>query len=446
MAMSKNCFVFLCALAICACAFAEDHFWCEGTTVAIEKCPTNEAIRNITVELAKGIDGQIVPTSMLFGVKVKKGAYELDLNVDKWLAWSRGEAAKEGLVWFTVPKGVWETFGKDGKLTLTIKDNQKSLAEPETALAVMSDCADWPGEKDCRSYFMRGIDLEGFGEHDEAIKYFNECMETYEADVWRFAHYFIRKCKLQKELDRMAETKELQTIDNYYKAGVYAMHSGLWNEARELFDKAQTKIGSEIKALVSSGQPAHPEMKPEELHKFSGNLSLLSLEIKNLVPAVDYHLKAGSAESYPKCPIEAKDITLLDLTVVVLSEVTCASNAVFFTVADYKKPKGSRYVRRFFPESSALDNYLNLEREKAAAVRYEKGEEVRDLLFVKEGDAYPYLKLRPEFKEHILGVLTVRDIPAPGQDQRLLVFDLPSSMIGETYPDEGEDILSFKAK
>ena len=146
----SNCFVFLCAFAFCACAIgAEDHYWCEGTTVAIEKCPTNEAIRNITVELAKGFDGKIVPTSMLFGVKVKTGSYELDLNVDKWLAWSRGEAGKDGLIWFTVPKGVWETFGKDGKLTLTIKDNKGSLTDPVKAVAVMSDCADWPGEKDC---------------------------------------------------------------------------------------------------------------------------------------------------------------------------------------------------------------------------------------------------------------------------------------------------------
>ena len=443
----KNILAIAALILFAAPLLAEDHYWCEGTTISIEKCPTNEAIRNITVELAKGTDGKIVPTSILFGVKVKKGAYELDLNVDKWLAWSRGEAAKEGLVWFTVPKGVWETFGKDGKLTLTIKDNKKSLAEPETALAVMSDCADWPGEKDCRSYFMRGIDLEGFGEHDEAIKYFNECMETYEADVWRFAHYFIRKCKLQKELDRMAETKELQTIDNYYKAGVYAMHSGLWNEARELFDKAQTKILLEIKASASSKQPAHPEMNPEELTKFYDGILELGLKIKEqLVPAVDCHLKVGSPKSWPKCPVEVKDITLLDLTALMFAEVSCASNAVFFTVADYKKPQGSRYVRRFFPESSALDNYLNLEREKAAAIRYENGEEVRDLLFVKEGDAFCYLQLRPEFKEHILGVLTVRDIPAPGQDQRLLVFDLPSAMIGETYPDEGEDILSFIAK
>ena len=412
MGMSKNCFVFLCVMAFCACAFAEDHYWCEGTTVAIEKCPTNEAIRNITVELARGTDGKIVPTSILFGVKVKKGAYELDLNVDKWLAWSRGEAAKEGLVWFTVPKGVWETFGKDGKLTLTIKDNQKSLAEPETALAVMSDCADWPGEKDCRSYFMRGIDLEGFGEHDEAIKYFNECMETYEADVWRFAHYFIRKCKLQKELDRMAQDEKLQTTNNYYRAMFYAAHSKLQPEVRTLAQKC-----------------------------FCGSQSPDSPKNWRTVRSTD----TGEVVQFKSKP-EYKDITLLDLTAVVFAEITCASNAVFFTVADYKKPKGSRYVRRFFPESSALDNYLNLEREKAAAVRYEKGEEVRDLLFVKEGDAYPYLKLRPEFKEHVLGVLTVKDIPVPGQDQRLLVFDLPSAMIGETYPDEGEDILSFEAK
>ena len=414
MGMSKNCFVFLCVMAFCACAFAEDHYWCEGTTVAIEKCPTNEAIRNITVELAKGTDGQIVPTSILFGVKVKKGAYELDLNVDKWLAWSRGEAAKEGLVWFTVPKGVWETFGKDGKLTLTIKDNQKSLAEPEKALAVMSDCADWPGEKDCRSYFMRGIDLEGFGEHDEAIKYFNECMETYEADVWRFAHYFIRKCKLQKELDKMAQDEKLQTTNNYYRAMFYASHSKLQPEVRTLAQKC-----------------------------FCGSQSPDSLKNWRTVRSTD---TGEVVQLQCKSKPEYKDITLLDLTAVVFAEITCASNAVFFTVADYKKPKGSRYVRRFFPESSALDNYLNLEREKAAAVRYEKGEEVRDLLFVKEGDAYPYLKLRPEFKEHVLGVLTVKDIPAPGQDQRLLVFDLPSAMIGETYPDEGEDILSFEAK
>ena len=93
--MSKNCLIFLCALTFCACVFAEDHYWCEGQIVEIEKCPTNEAIKNITVELAKGTDGKIVPTSMLFGVKVKTGAYELDLNVDKWLAWSRGEAKKE---------------------------------------------------------------------------------------------------------------------------------------------------------------------------------------------------------------------------------------------------------------------------------------------------------------------------------------------------------------
>ena len=408
----SNCFVFLCVMAFCACAFAEDHYWCEGTTVAIEKCPTNEAIRNITVELAKGTDGKIVPTSILFGVKVKKGAYELDLNVDKWLAWSRGEAAKEGLVWFTVPKGVWETFGKDGKLTLTIKDNQKSLAEPEKALAVMSDCADWPGEKDCRSYFMRGIDLEGFGEHDEAIKYFNECMETYEADVWRFAHYFIRKCKLQKELDKMAQDEKLQTTNNYYRAMFYAMHSGLIPEKLALAQKC-----------------------------FGGSQSPDSLKNWRDVRSTD----TGEVVQCKSKP-EYKDITLLDLTTLVFAEVTCASNAVFFTVADYKKPKGSRYVRRFFPESSALDNYLNLEREKAAAVRYEKGEEVRDLLFVKECDAFYYLKLRPEFKEHVLGVLTVKDVPAPGQDQRLLVFDLPSAMIGETYPDEGEDILSFEAK
>ncbi|MBO7435195.1 hypothetical protein J6U76_04275, partial [bacterium] len=52
---------------------AADNFWCEGQTVEIEKCPTNEAIKNITVELAKGTDGKIVPTSMLFGVKVKTG-------------------------------------------------------------------------------------------------------------------------------------------------------------------------------------------------------------------------------------------------------------------------------------------------------------------------------------------------------------------------------------
>ena len=415
MGMSKNCFVFLCVMAFCACAFAEDHYWCEGTTVAIEKCPTNEAIRNITVELARGTDGQIVPTSILFGVKVKKGAYELDLNVDKWLAWSRGEAAKEGLVWFTVPKGVWETFGKDGKLTLTIKDNQKSLFEPEKALAVMSDCADWPGEKDCRSYFMRGIDLEGFGEHDEAIKYFNECMETYEADVWRFAHYFIRKCKLRKELDRMAEDEKLQTTNNYRCAMFYALHSGLIPEACKL----------SVKYLEIS----KPPLSPDSLKHWRDVRSTDTGEV----------VQCKSKPGY-------KDITLLDLTAVVFAEITCASNAVFFTVADYKKPKGSRYVRRFFPESSALDNYLNLEREKAAAVRYEKGEEVRDLLFVKEGDAYPYLKLRPEFKEHVLGVLTVKDIPAPGKDQRLLVFDLPSAMIGETYPDEGEDILSFEAK
>lgn len=444
--MSKYCLLFLCACVFCACAFAEDNYWCEGQTISIEKCPTNEAINNITVELAKGTDGKIVPTSMLFGVKVKTGSYELDLNVDKWLAWSRGEAGKEGLIWFTVPKGVWETFGKDGKLTLTIKDNKGSLTDPVKAVAVMSDCADWPGEKDCRSYFMRGIDLMGFGEYDEAIKYFNECMETYEADVWRFAHHFIRKCKLQKELEKMAENKELQTIDNYYKAGVYAMHGGMWKEARELFDKAQTKILLELKAMVSSRQPAHPEMKPEEFKEFFDRISLLSLEIKKLVPAVDCHLKAGSAERYPKCPVEAKDITLSNLTAVVGAEITCASNAVFFTVADYKKPKGSRYVRRYFKESSALDNYLNLEREKAAALRYEKGEEVRDLLFVKENEAYYYLELRPEFKQHVLGVLTIKDVPDTGKDQRLLVFDLPGALLGETYPDEGEDILSFEAK
>ena len=444
--MSKNCLIFLCACAFCACVFAEDHYWCEGQTVAIEKCPTNEAINNITVELAKGTDGKIVPTSMLFGVKVKTGAYELDLNVDKWLAWSRGEAKKESLVWFTVPQGVWETFGKEGKLTLTVKDNKGSLTEPPIAVAVMSDCADWPGEKDCRSYFMRGVDLMGSGDYDEAIKYFNECMETYEADVWRFAHYFIRKCKLQKELEKISQDEKLQTIGNYYKAGVYAMHGGMWKEARELFDKAQTKILLELKAMVSSRQLAHPEMKPEELKEFSAMISLLSLEIKKLVPAVDCHLKAGSAESYPKCPVEAKDIALLDLTAVVFSEVSCASNAVFFTVADYKKPKGSRYVRRYFKESSALDNYLNLEREKAAAVRYEKGEEVRDLLFVKENEAFPYLELRPEFQQHVLGVLTVKDVPDTGKDQRLLVFDLPGALLGETYPDEGEDILSFEAK
>jgi len=445
--MSKNCLIFLCALTFCACAFAEDHYWCEGQTVEIEKCPTNEAIKNITVELAKGIDGKIVPTSILFGVKVKTGSYELDLNVDKWLAWSRGEAKKESLVWFTVPQGVWETFGKDGKLTLTVKDNKGSLTDPVKAVAVMSDCADWPGEKDCRSYFMRGVDLMGSGDYDEAIKYFNECMETYEADVWRFAHYFIRKCKLQKELARMAENKELQTIDNYYKAGVYAMHGGIWKEARELFDKAQTKILLEFKAMASSRQPAHPEMKPEELKEFSDRIGELGHKIKeDLVPVVDCHLKACAAERYPKCPVEAKEIALLDLTAVVLSEVSCESNAVFFTVADYKKPKGSRYVRRYFKESSALDNYLNLEREKAAALRYEKGEEVRDLLFVKENEAFPYLELRPEFKQHVLGVLTVKDVPDTGKDQRLLVFDLPSAMIGETYPDEGEDILSFEAK
>ncbi|MBR5901798.1 hypothetical protein IKZ40_05560 [bacterium] len=414
----KNVFFFAALMLFAAPLLAEDHYWCEGKTVAIEKCPTNEAIRNITVELAKGADGQIVPTSMLFGVKVKKGAYELDLNVDKWLAWSRGEAGKDGLIWFTVPKGVWETFGKDGKLTLTIKDNQKSLVEPETALAVMSDCADWPGEKDCRSYFMRGIDLEGFGEHDEAIKYFKECMETYEADVWRFAHYFIRKCKLQKELDRMAQDEKLRTINNYDRALCYAQHSNLRPETLTLFKKYWELTG-----------PKSQDKSPDSL--------------KNWV-----EVRSADTGEVAQCEskLEYKDIALSNLTAVVGAEVICWSNTVFFTVEDYKKPKGSRYVRRYFKESSALDNYLNLEREKAAAVRYEKGEEVRDLLFVKEGDAFCYLKLRPEFKEHILGVLTVKDAWAPGQDQHLLVFDLPGAMIGETYPDEGEDILSFEAK
>ena len=416
--MSKNCLIFLCALTFCACAFAEDHYWCEGQTVEIEKCPTNEAIKNITVELAKGTDGKIVPTSILFGVKVKTGAYELDLNVDKWLAWSRGEAKKDSLVWFTVPKGVWETFGQDGKLTLTIKDNKGSLTEPVKAVAVMSDCADWPGEKDCRSYFMRGVDLMGSGDYDEAIKYFNECMETYEADVWRFAHYFIRKCKLQKELERMAQDEKLQTLANYHNALLFAEHSRLQPEARALFEKCFSEI-------VSKSKPSDDLKNWREVRSVGDPNKEVSL---------------------PKPKYEFKDITLLDLTAVVFSEVSCASNAVFFTVADYKKPKGSRYVRRYFKESSALDNYLNLEREKAAAVRYEKGEEVRDLLFVKENEAFPYLELRPEFKQHVLGVLTIKDVPDTGKDQRLLVFDLPGAMLGETYPDEGEDILTFEAK
>ena len=407
--MSKNCLIFLCALTFCACAFAEDHYWCEGQTVAIEKCPTNEAIKNITVELAKGTDGKIVPTSILFGVKVKTGAYELDLNVDKWLAWSRGEANKESFVLFTVPQGVWETFGKDGKLTLTIKDNKGSLTDPVKAVAVMSDCADWPGEKDCRSYFMRGVDLMGSGDYDEAIKYFNECMETYEADVWRFAHYFIRKCKLQKELERMAQDEKLQTPTNYNNALLFAVHSRLQPEAMVIRPKL----------------PPLKEILKEEL-------SPSSIMPPRRNDFINFR--------------EFKDIALSNLTAVVGAEITCASNAVFFTVADYKKPKGSRYVRRYFKESSALDNYLNLEREKAAAVRYEKGEEVRDLLFVKLEDVFPYLLLRPEFKQHVLGVLTIKDVPDTGKDQRLLVFDLPSAMIGETYPDEGEDILSFEAK
>ena len=408
----------LLALAISLNSPAGDNFWCEGQTVEIEKCPTNEAIKNITVELAKGTDGQIVPTSILFGVKVKTGAYELDLNVDKWLAWSRGEANKESFVWFTVPQGVWETFGKDGKLTLTIKDNKGSLTDPVKAVAVMSDCADWPGEKDCRSYFMRGVDLMGSGDYDEAIKYFNECMETYEADVWRFAHYFIRKCKLQKELEKMAQDEKLQTPTNYYHALSYALHSKLQPEARALFEKCFSEI-------ISKSKPS------DDLKNWC--------EVRSVGDP-------NKEVSLPKPKYEFKDITLLDLTVVVFSEVSCASNAVFFTVADYKKPKGSRYVRRYFKESSALDNYLNLEREKAAAVRYEKGEEVRDLLFIKENEAFPYLELRPEFKQHVLGVLTVKDVPDPGKDQRLLVFDLPGALLGETYPDEGEDILSFEAK
>ena len=405
----------LLALAISLNSAAGDNFWCEGQTVAIEKCPTNEAIKNITVELAKGTDGKIVPTSMLFGVKVKTGAYELDLNVDKWLAWSRGEAKKESLVWFTVPQGVWETFGQDGKLTLTIKDNKGSLTDPAKAVAVMSDCADWPGEKDCRSYFMRGVDLMGSGDYDEAIKYFNECMETYESDVLRFAHYFIRKCKLQKELDRMAQDEKLQTTNNYRCAIFYALHSGLIPEAGKL----------SVKYLGIW----KPPLSPDSLKSWRDVRSTDTGEV----------VQCKSKPGY-------KDITLLDLTALVFAEVTCASNAVFFTVADYKKPKGSRYVRRYFKESSALDNYLNLEREKAAAVRYEKGEEVRDLLFIKENEAFPYLELRPEFKQHVLGVLTVKDVPDPGKDQRLLVFDLPGALLGETYPDEGEDILSFEAK
>lgn len=416
--MSKYCLIFLCALTFCACVFAEDHYWCEGQTVEIEKCPTNEAIKNITVELAKGTDGKIVPTSMLFGVKVKTGSYELDLNVDKWLAWSRGEAGKEGLIWFTVPKGVWETFGKDGKLTLTIKDNKGSLTDPVKAVAVMSDCADWPGEKDCRSYFMRGVDLMGSGDYDEAIKYFNECMETYEADVWRFAHYFIRKCKLQKELERMAQDEKLQTTNNYHYALSYALHSKLQPEARALFEKCFSEI-------ISKSKPSDDLKNWHEVRSVGDPNKEVSL---------------------PKPKYEFKDIALSNLTAVVGAEITCASNAVFFTVADYKKPKGSRYVRRYFKESSALDNYLNLEREKAAAVRYEKGEEVRDLLFVKENEAYYYLELRPEFKQHVLGVLTIKDVPDTGKDQRLLVFDLPGALLGETYPDEGEDILSFEAK
>ena len=407
--MSKNCLIFLCALTFCACAFAGDNFWCEGQTVAIEKCPTNEAIKNITVELAKGTDGKIVPTSILFGVKVKTGAYELDLNVDKWLAWSRGEAKKDSLVWFTVPQGVWETFGKDGKLTLTIKDTKGSLTEPPIAVAVMSDCADWPGEKDCRSYFMRGVDLMGSGDYDEAIKYFNECMETYEADVWRFAHYFIRKCKLQKELEKMAQDEKLQTSTNYHNALLFALHSRLQPEAMVIRPKI----------------PQTPPLK-EEPSNSSINMPSRGDHV------IDFR--------------EFKEIALSNLTAVVGQEVSCASNAVFFTVADYKKPKGSRYVRRYFKESSALDNYLNLEREKAAALRYEKGEEVRDLLFVKLEDVFPYLLLRPEFKQHVLGVLTVKDVPDSGKDQRLLVFDLPGALLGETYPDEGEDILSFEAK
>lgn len=416
--MSKNCFIFLCACVFCACAFAEDHYWCEGQTISIEKCPTNEAIKNITVELAKGLDGKIVPTSLLFGVKVKTGSYELDLNVDKWLAWSKGEAGKEGLIWFTVPKGVWETFGKDGELTLTVKDNKQSFTEPVYALAVMSDCADWPGEKDCRSYFMHGIDLMGSGEYDEAIKYFNECMETYEADVWRFAHYFIRKCKLQKELERMAQDEKLQTTNNYHYALSYALHSKLQPEARTLFEKCFSEI-------ISKSKPS------DDLKNWC--------EVRSVGDP-------NKEVSLPKPKYEFKDIALSNLTAVVGAEITCASNTVFFTVADYKKPKGSRYVRRYFKESSALDNYLNLEREKAAALRYEKGEEVRDLLFVKENEAYYYLELRPEFKQHVLGVLTIKDVPDPGKDQRLLVFDLPGALLGETYPDEGEDILSFEAK
>jgi tetratricopeptide (TPR) repeat protein len=445
--MSKNCLIFLCALTFCACAFAEDHYWCEGQTVEIEKCPTNEAIKNITVELAKGTDGKIIPTSILFGVKVKTGSYELDLNVDKWLAWSRGEAKKDSLVWFTVPQGVWETFGQDGKLTLTIKDNKGSLTDPVNAVAVMSDCADWPGEKDCRSYFMRGVDLMGSGDYDEAIKYFNECMETYEADVWRFAHYFIRKCKLQKELEKMAQDEKLQTLDNYYKAGVYAMHGGMRKEAMELFMKALDTTPKNIAVLASSKAPVSNEVEMaekafDEYCKKSAKVSAVRKFAFLQAEKPEKEFKVDDSV----CPVEAKEITLLDLTAVVFSEVTCASNAVFFTVADYKKPKGSRYVRRYFKESSALDNYLNLEREKAAAVRYEKGEEVRDLLFVKENEAFPYLELRPEFKQHVLGILTIKDVPDTGKDQRLLVFDLPSAMIGETYPDEGEDILSFEAK
>lgn len=419
--MSKNCLIFLCALTFCACAFAEGHYWCEGQTVEIEKCLTNEAIKNITVELAKGTDGKIVPTSMLFGVKVKTGAYELDLNVDKWLAWSRGEAGKEGLIWFTVPKGVWETFGKDGKLTLTIKDNKGSLTDPVKAVAVMSDCADWPGEKDCRSYFMRGIDLMGSGDYDEAIKYFNECMETYEADVWRFAHYFIRKCKLQKELERMAQDEKLQTTNNYYRAMIYAMHSRLQPETRNLVRKNLQYCEYDDESRMTA-KHLRNQINRKTVERALGNL--------------DEVVRGWSI----------KDIALSNLTAVVGAEITCASNAVFFTVADYKKPKGSRYVRRYFKESSALDNYLNLEREKAAAVRYEKGEEVRDLLFVKENEAYYYLELRPEFKQHVLGVLTIKDVPDTGKDQRLLVFDLPGALLGETYPDEGEDILSFEAK
>ena len=441
--MSKNCLIFLCALTFCACAFAEDHYWCEGQTVEIEKCPTNEAIKNITVELAKGTDGKIVPTSILFGVKVKTGAYELDLNVDKWLAWSRGEANKESFVLFTVPQGVWETFGKDGKLTLTIKDNKGSLTDPVKAVAVMSDCADWPGEKDCRSYFMRGVDLMGSGDYDEAIKYFNECMETYEADVWRFAHYFIRKCKLQKELARMAQDEKLQTIDNYYKAGVYAMHSGLFDEAKDLFGKAHEIRLKNIAVLASSKAPVSNEVEVarrefDEYCKKSANVSAAAK--LNLLQAEKPEKEFKVDDSV--CSFGAKEITLSNLMERTgLQGLTIASNTFFITAQDYKKPAGSRYVRRYFPDSSALDNYLNLEREKAAALRYTKGEETRDLLFLKEWCGFQYSELMPDLNNDLVGVLKVKDIPG-----RFLVYDLPSSVIGEKYPDEGEDILSFEAK